>query len=204
MTFASTRLNTRPSVAMRPVNAIHRESRRGQRPRYLRRIGAVSLGATISLFTVAGYSSGGAEAAEPIASTLVVTAAPSPYASNQANVIALTNRQRVALGRRALAPNAALNTAAQRHANDIAIRGASHTGSDGSNGGQRIRRAGFVWTSWGENVAAGQRTPAQVVSAWMKSPGHRVNMINPTFAFVGVGVAVKNGTYFWVLVFGSR
>jgi uncharacterized protein YkwD len=72
------------------------------------------------------------------------------------DVIALTNQQRAIYGLPPLAANAALATAAQAHSNDMANNNFfSHTGSDGSNPGQRISRAGYSWYTYGENIAAG-------------------------------------------------
>ncbi len=55
----------------------------------------------------------------------------------------------------------------------------------------------------GENLAAGQRTPVEVVTAWMQSPCHRENIMNP--AFTELGIAVRYGGtygYYWVQEFG--
>ena len=73
-----------------------------------------------------------------------------------ADVIVLTNQQRANYGLPPLAANAALAAAATAHSNDMANKNFfSHTGSDGSNPGQRISRAGYNWYTYGENIAAG-------------------------------------------------
>lgn len=58
--------------------------------------------------------------------------------------------------------------------------------------GVRYRRAG-------ENIASGYRTPESVVKGWMKSPGHRANILSTKFGKIGVGYAAggKSGAY-WV------
>jgi uncharacterized protein YkwD len=59
----------------------------------------------------------------------------------------------------------------------------------------------------GENIAAGQRTPAAVMDAWMKSPGHRANILNCGFRVIGMGVATVTGSPFgiyWTQNFGDR
>ncbi|MFV0428192.1 MAG: CAP domain-containing protein [Arachnia sp.] len=43
------------------------------------------------------------------------------------------------------------------------------------------------FSTMGENVAYGQRTPEEVVAAWMDSPGHRANILNPAFSKLGMG-----------------
>ena len=54
----------------------------------------------------------------------------------------------------------------------------------------------------GENIAKGQRNPAQVVDAWMNSPGHRANILNGNFGYLGVGY-YSNGNA-WVQLFSGR
>ena len=62
--------------------------------------------------------------------------------------------------------DARLGRAAQGHANDMLATGVlSHTGSDGSNAGQRITREGYNWQTWGENIARGQPDEAAVLNA---------------------------------------
>jgi hypothetical protein len=66
--------------------------------------------------------------------------------------------------------------------------------------------AGFAGTgSWGENIAAAYPDPQAVVRAWMASPGHRANILNPAFTHLGIGAAVNPGSrwgYYWTLDFG--
>lgn len=120
-------------------------------------------------------------------------------ATNQSDVVALTNVQRQAAGLGGLVVSPTLTVAAQRHSDDQAAMGTmTHVGSDGSDGGARITGAGFTWGSWGENVAAGQTSAAAVVTAWMNSPTHRVNMLG-AFTSVGVGLTVSNGVSYWTL-----
>lgn len=84
-----------------------------------------------------------------------------------------------------LAP--ALNRAAAAHAADMAANGyMGHTGSDGSNAGQRANRAGYRWRSIGENVAAGQPDADTVVQAWLDSPGHCANLMGAQYTEMGV------------------
>lgn len=53
---------------------------------------------------------------------------------------------------------------------------------------------------YGENVAVGQPTPEAVMLAWMNSPGHRRNILNPSYSTIGVG-QVGNGSPYWTQVF---
>ena len=80
----------------------------------------------------------------------------------------------------------------------------SHTGANGSSVGDRLTTAGYVWSTVGENIAAGYPDMASVVKGWLDSPGHCVNMMNPNF--VDVGLALVPGTSsnsyrtYWALV----
>jgi uncharacterized protein YkwD len=63
----------------------------------------------------------------------------------------------------------------------------------------------FDYEYWiiGENLAAGQSSPAQVMSDWMNSTGHRNNILSAEFTELGVGIRTGGsyGTY-WVQEFG--
>src|SRR5689334_22644408 len=83
----------------------------------------------------------------------------------------------------------------------------SHTGLDGSSPFDRMRQAGYNFLSAGENVAYGYATPQAVMDAWMNSPGHRDNILQPLYTEIGIGVAVHGGTsgpIYWTQDFGSR
>lgn len=96
--------------------------------------------------------------------------------------------------------NGLVTLAAQRHSDDMAAnRTMTHTGSDGSDAGQRLSRVGFAWSSWGENIAAGYIDPAAVVQGWMTSAGHRRHLLG-NFHYIGVGIATSDeGIQYWTL-----
>ncbi|GAA1797918.1 CAP domain-containing protein [Actinomadura chokoriensis] len=120
-----------------------------------------------------------------------------------AQVIALVNQERAKQGCRAVTSDARLTQAAQGHSADMARRGFfDHTNPDGKSPGDRITATGYRWSTYGENIAKGQPTPASVMKAWMNSPGHRANILNCTFAEIGIGV-VKSGGPYWTQVFGT-
>lgn len=70
----------------------------------------------------------------------------------------------------------------------------SHTGQDGSTPMSRLQAAGAQFSGAGENIAAGQPTPASVMQGWMQSSGHRSNILNSMWTHLGVGY-VKCGAY---------
>ncbi len=132
----------------------------------------------------------------------------SEHAMFVARVIDETNEYRRQHGCQALTVNAQLAHAAQRHTNDMAQNSfVSHTGSDGSSSWERIHDAGYVYTGAAENIAAGQRTPQEVVKAWYNSAGHRANMINCSYQEIGIGYTYNADArygYYWTEVFGRR
>jgi uncharacterized protein YkwD len=86
--------------------------------------------------------------------------------------------------------NDKLGRAAQLHAEDMASNDfMSHTGSDGSDLAARISAEGYRWFAIGENVAAGQSSPADVMSSWLSSPPHCANIMNRAFQHMGIGRA---------------
>ncbi|MFE2276648.1 CAP domain-containing protein [Streptomyces sp. NPDC059454] len=135
--------------------------------------------------------------------------APSPDATGGASasgpvaeVVELVNAERAEAGCSPVKVNTTLTRAAQDHSEDMAASGTmSHTGSDGSSPGDRITRAGYSWSTYGENVAYGYSTPEQVMTGWMNSPGHKENILNCAFKEIGVGLA-QPGSY-WTQDFGT-
>ena len=101
--------------------------------------------------------------------------------------------------------NPLLTLAAQRHAAWMAEKSRmSHRGDGGSKAGERIKSAGYDWTTYGENVAYGQETPAEVMGVWLRSPGHRRNIKSGAFNEIGIGVATSaNGDLYWCVTFGA-
>ncbi|MFE1875441.1 CAP domain-containing protein [Streptomyces sp. NPDC059496] len=129
------------------------------------------------------------------------TAAP-PASGDIAQVLALVNQERAAAGCQAVSLNAKLTKAAQDHSADMASHSnMSHTGSDGSDPGARITRAGYAWSTYGENVAYGYSTPEKVMEGWMNSQGHRENILNCSFKEIGIGLAQPG--YYWTQDFGT-
>jgi uncharacterized protein YkwD len=121
----------------------------------------------------------------------------------QADIARLTNTQRTANGCSAVTVNAQLTAAAVGHSSWMAQTGTfSHTGRAGSTFATRVKAAGYTRPS-SENIAWGYRTATELVAAWMKSPGHRANILNCKSRTVGVGVVyTANGTPYYTQDFG--
>jgi uncharacterized protein YkwD len=101
--------------------------------------------------------------------------------------------------------NDRLAQAAQGHSDDMAAHGYfDHTSRDGRTFDARISAQGYVFSTVGENIAAGQMTPAEVMKSWLESPGHCANIMSPGFEEIGVGRAEGgNLGLYWTQNFGS-
>ena len=160
---------------------------------------AVALGATLL-------------AARPVVATAAPMATTPPVATASMSVdqvlvqvVVLTNAERAAVGVAPLEGNPQLTLAAQRYADVMADTACfGHNCGPVPRLGDRAKAAGAArWGFIGENVAAGQPTPERVVAAWMASPTHRANLLNPEFTLLGVGQA-RGGVYgtYWTQEFG--
>ena len=123
------------------------------------------------------------------------------------DIVVRTNAERKKLGVPGVARHAALMTAAQLHADQMAalgrmahdLPGAAYPSLD-----DRLAAAGYRMRASGENVAEGYPSAAAVVAGWMTSPGHRSNILSAQFTEMGAGVATaKNGRRFYAQVFGA-
>jgi uncharacterized protein YkwD len=134
---------------------------------------------------------------------------PASNASFASQVVTLVNQHRASLGLGALAVDAALTDSAVWKARHMA----NYAYFDHSDPAPPVARDPFQRMSdcgyaaggaLGENIAAGQQTPADVMAAWIASTGHRMNLENPAFRSIGVGVAVGGpfGIY-WVQDFAG-
>ena len=118
-----------------------------------------------------------------------------------AQVVALVNQERAAQGLSALGGNDRLQQAADKRAQEI-IELFSHDRPDGTACYTVLSEYGVsgYWTA-GENIAAGQSTPEQVMNSWMNSSGHRANILNGSFDTIAVGCAESGGRLYWVQLF---
>ena len=99
---------------------------------------------------------------------------PAPSGGVTTQVVTLTNAERAKAGCGPLAVNATLTAVAQAHSQDMATNDYfDHNSQDGRTPFDRMTAAGYRYSTAAENIAAGQRTPQDVMTAWMNSPGHR-------------------------------
>ncbi len=134
--------------------------------------------------------------------------------AGKAAVMALVNGARLSSGLTPLAVNPALETAAQKHSDDMAHKGfVDHTGSDGSTPVERISLAGYpAWSStriWGELVYAGEKSFDEALHSILQDEAQRRTLLTNRFREIGIGIATATNsagvqTTYWTLDFGSQ
>jgi len=116
----------------------------------------------------------------------------------RAATLCLVNRERAAHGERPLRANRRLTRAAQAHSDSMAFENYfEHVGPRGQTPLARMRAVGYISSSRvgyevGENIAWGTLGLASahaIVAAWMASPRHRANILDPRYRETGVGVS---------------
>lgn len=125
------------------------------------------------------------------------------FATKQQEVLKLVNAERSSRGIMALKMNSNLNYIATLKAQDMARKNYfSHISPTYGTPFTMMQHFGVKFTAAGENIAMGQRTSKEVMNAWMNSPGHRSNILSPSYNQMGIGVAKNsNGVYYWVQMF---
>lgn len=122
----------------------------------------------------------------------------------EAATVQLANQARAQQGLPSLSCDAQMIAAARNHSQDMCNQGYfSHTGRDGSQPWDRMRREGVQFRTAGENIALGQRDANQVHTSWMNSAGHRRNILGNAWGRIGVGYVNCNGRPHWTQVFAD-
>lgn len=118
-------------------------------------------------------------------------------------VVRLVNVERAKAGLPALKANWQAARVGRYKANDMLKNNYfSHISPTYGSPFDMMKSFGLQFSAAGENIAKGQRTPQEVMSAWMNSTGHRNNILSPSFTEIGVGAAKdKNGGLIWVQEF---
>jgi uncharacterized YkwD family protein len=143
----------------------------------------------------------------PVSKPATQALAPSQNANVEAGlkayeqqVVDLTNKERAKYGLPALKVDLALSKVAREKSRDMAVNHYfSHYSPTYGSPFEMMKKFGISYTAAGENIAKGQRTPQEVVAAWMNSPGHRANILNKNYTHIGVGFE-ENG-YIWTQQF---
>jgi uncharacterized protein YkwD len=112
----------------------------------------------------------------------------------------LINQARMEAGVPPLITTPELMQSSQAHSRDMSCRNFfSHNNLEGETPFDRMEAAGYPLYYAAENIYAGQgvyNTPEKAVKAWLNSPGHRVNMLNPEYVHIGLGYAYTDTSYY--------
>ncbi|WP_276703366.1 CAP domain-containing protein [Romboutsia ilealis] len=125
------------------------------------------------------------------------------FSSYQQQVLDLVNAERAKRGISALTLDSSLSSVATKKSQDMVNKNYfDHTSPTYGSPFDMMKQFGISYRSAGENIAKGQKTPQEVVAAWMNSEGHRKNILNPNFTNLGVGIAKdSNKTTYWTQMF---
>ena len=149
---------------------------------------------------------------------LALAVVTGPAVANQAlerQVLELINQQRAQGGCDPLVMQRQLSAAAQSHANAMAMKNFfGHASKNGTKFSSRIKAQGYRGRKYAENIAAGYASAEKVVSIWMNSSGHRVNIMNCAFTETGIALAYQEDDaplagsdypmrYYWVQDFAK-
>lgn len=123
--------------------------------------------------------------------------------SIESEVVRLVNVERAKVGLPALKENWQLSRIARYKSQDMINKNYfSHYSPTYGSPFDMIESFGIKFSAAGENIAMGQRTPQEVMNAWMNSPGHRSNILSPSYTEIGVGLAKdKAGRCYWTQMF---
>lgn len=152
-----------------------------------------------------------ASASRPATTARTRSASPTPTPllvapgaqAQRVHELRLINQLRRGTDLPSLSSDGKLQSAAQDYAEHLALDGQlSHT--DGSQLGDRVTAAGYQWQAVGESLGLGNKTPAEILAAWLTSPDDRANILSPTFVDVGIGVATRpDGQIVWCIDFAT-
>ena len=125
------------------------------------------------------------------------------FYSFQKEVVRLVNVERSKRGLKELSFNTQLSNVATLKSQDMIDQNYfSHTSPTYGSPFDMMKQFNISYKTAGENIAKGQKTPEEVVNAWMNSQGHRENILSTNFTDIGVGVAKSsNGTLYWTQMF---
>ena len=143
-----------------------------------------------------------------LGSLTVVADAPKKAAfklsADEKELLDLTNAERKEACLGELKANPKLFAAARKHCANMAKQDKLDHTLDDKTLGDRVKAEGYKFNRIGENIAWNHTTPKDAVEGWMKSPGHKANILESGYTEAGLAVA-KNakGERYWIQVFGA-
>jgi uncharacterized protein YkwD len=163
----------------------------------MKKIGSQKIAAfLLALLLSASLSVTDAFAANDTGTAVIQTNKSDSALQFKSEVVRLVNIEREKAGVAVLTTLDALYPPADVRAKESATQ-FKHTRLDGSRCFTIFAEYGLKYRAAGENLAYGFATPADVVTAWMNSPSHRQNILDPDFSYIGIGYFVKeNGSIY--------
>jgi uncharacterized protein YkwD len=142
----------------------------------------------------------------------VVQAGSSPAISasvkitaQEAEILSLTNKERKKAGLKPLRISKRLTEVARDQSSIMAHKRQLSHSVGGKGLDVRIKKSGYPFRQLAENIAQSGRSAPSVMNMWMKSPGHRVNILNRNLKDIGIGVVTApNGDKYYTQVFGAQ
>jgi uncharacterized YkwD family protein len=126
--------------------------------------------------------------------------ASSQVSAFEQQVLDLTNQERAKIGVPALNLDVELSKVAREKSRDMQAKGYfDHNSPTYGSPFDMMKKFGVSYRTAGENIAMGQQSPQEVVTAWMNSEGHRKNILNANYTHIGIG-HVAQGNY-WTQMF---
>ena len=127
------------------------------------------------------------------------------FTAEEVEIITLTNKERARNGLHPLKINRILTRAARKHSTKMArYQHLSHI-IKGKSFLHRLQKVGYPFVKAGENIARSKRSLPHIISMWMKSPGHRQNILNPHFKEIGIGISrTSSGDQYVTQVFAAQ
>ncbi len=127
--------------------------------------------------------------------TLTVTTCDSEgieLSAEEKRTFDLHNQTRSSYGLEPLCLDSALTQAAREHSQEMLDKGYfEHESYNGETTGERLKRFGYEWEVFAENIAwgttASNSTPEYIFESWMKSSGHKANILDENLQEVGIG-----------------
>jgi uncharacterized YkwD family protein len=153
----------------------------------------LALSLIISLFTLVPTTF-----AQDIRSTKLYT-----LSDYELEVINLVNKEREKHNLKPLEIDMKVSQLARQKSEDMRDKNYfDHTSPTYGKPCDHMKKEGVKYKYCGENIAAGYKTPEEVMEGWLKSKGHRENILNSDYTHIGVGYA-EGGTYgtYWTQQF---
>ncbi len=139
--------------------------------------------------------------------TLPIPTVSGVMSAQEQSIVDLVNQQRQQAGLAPLEVSSQLIKEAQIHSNDMAALGdMEHTlpGAALPALEDRAKYVGYNYSYLGENIAFNYPDANSVMDAWMNSPGHRANILDPNYTQIGVGISHDSqGELYYTQEFGK-